>query len=155
MSNEVVSGLDTDEGFVVGTTDYMSPEQLSSQPVDAGPTSSASGCTMYRLLTGAYAFPGETQMDRLVGRLQGPHVPISEVRKELPVPLIDAIDRLLALSPEDRFGSAVEVAETLESLLPGSERSGWDRRGGFGGRPNGLAAATSPPKTEPPIDWTR
>ena len=130
VSNEVVSALDTDEGFVVGTTDYMSPEQLTAQPVDARTDLFSLGCAMYRLLTGAYAFPGMTQMDRLVSRLQGPHVPISDVRKELPVPLIAVIDRLLALKPEDRFASAAggrRNARRIDSRV-GASRSRKSRR---------------------------
>ena len=154
VSNEVVSALDTDEGIVVGTTDYMSPEQLTAQPVDARTDLFSLGCAMYRLLTGTYAFPGITQMDRLVGRLQRPHVPISDVRKELPVPLIAVIDRLLSLKPEDRFDSAAEVADTLEGLLPSSERSGRESRLGFAGRMNTLPASSSLQSSDPPIDWT-
>lgn len=154
VSNDVVSELDTDEGFVVGTTDYMSPEQLTAQPVDARTDLFSLGCAMYRLLTGTYAFSGMTQMDRLVSRLQGPHVPISDVRKELPVPLIAVIDRLLALKPEDRFASALEVAEALEGLIPASERPGRESCVGFAGRPHSRPASTSSHASEPPIDWT-
>ena len=139
---------------MVGTTDYMSPEQLAGQPVDARTDLFSLGCAMYRLLTGAYAFPGMTQMDRLVRRLHGPHVPVSEVRKELPVPLIAVLDRMLALKPEDRFSSALEVAEALEGLLPSSERPGRASRVGLAGRPNARPASASPPATEPPIDWS-
>ena len=154
VSNEVVSALDTDEGFVVGTTDYMSPEQLTAQPVDARTDLFSLGCAMYRLLTGTYAFPGSTQMDRLVGRLQGPHVPISEVRKELPVPLIAVIDRLLSLKPEDRFASAAEVAETLEGLLPASERPGREAQRRLCRQAEPSPGLDFPPASEPPIDWS-
>jgi len=109
---------------------------------------------MYRLLTGTFAFPGMTQMDRLVGRLQGPHVPISEVRKQLPVPLIAVIDRLLALKPEDRFATAEEVVEALEGLLPPSERPGREHHVGFTGKLTSPQALSSPQASEPPIDWS-
>ncbi len=52
--------FDTDEGVVVGTTDYMSPEQIQDKPIDTRTDLFGLGCTMYRLLTGAYAFPGLT-----------------------------------------------------------------------------------------------
>jgi serine/threonine protein kinase len=154
VANEVVSPVDTDEGFVVGTTDYMSPEQLTSQPVDARTDLFSLGCTMYRLLTGAFAFPGATQMDRLTRRLDQPHVPISQVRKELPVPLIAVLDRLLSLSPDDRFSSAEEVVEALESLLSISERRGQARSVGSAVGLTPRPAVTSPPASEPTIDWT-
>jgi serine/threonine-protein kinase len=154
VANEVVSPVDTDEGFVVGTTDYMSPEQLTSQPVDARTDLFSLGCTMYRLLTGAFAFPGATQMDRLTRRLDRPHVPISQVRKELPVPLIAVLDRLLSLSPDDRFSSAEEVVEALDSLLSISERRGQARSMGSAGGHTPRPAVASPPASEPTIDWT-
>ena len=64
-------GFDTDEGIVVGTTDYMSPEQVTQKPIDARTDLFSLGCTMYRLLTGEYAFPGLTREDRLVKRIRG------------------------------------------------------------------------------------
>ena len=70
VSNEGVSAQDTDEGFVVGTCDYMSPEQLNGQAVDARTDQFSLGCAMYRLLTGRFAFPGMTKMDRMVKRIQ-------------------------------------------------------------------------------------
>jgi serine/threonine protein kinase len=153
-SNAAATPLDTDEGFVVGTSDYMSPEQLTASPVDARTDLFSLGCTMYRLLTGAFAFPGATQIDRLASRLDRPHVPISQVRKELPVPLIAVVDRLLSLKPEDRFGSAVEVVEALEGLLPVSERRAQARSMSSAFSPSPRPAGASPPASEPPIDWT-
>jgi serine/threonine protein kinase len=132
----------------------MSPEQLTAQPVDARTDLFSLGCTMYRLLTGAFAFPGATPMDRLASRLNGPHVPITQVRKELPVPLISVVDRLLSLSPDDRFASAAEVVETLEGLLPASERHGQARVAGIAVSTIPRPAASSSPASEPPIDWT-
>jgi serine/threonine-protein kinase len=154
VSSESVTPVDTDEGFVVGTTDYMSPEQLTSQPVDARTDLFSLGCTMYRLLTGAFAFPGATQMDRLTRRIDRPHVPISQVRKELPVPVIAVVDRLLAHAPEDRFASAEEVVEALESLLSMSERRGQGRSPGIAVNQAPRPPVASPPASEPPIDWT-
>ena len=73
ISNEGVSRQDTDEGYVVGTCDYMSPEQLNGQPVDARTDLFSLGCAMYRLLTGKFAFSGMTKMDRMVKRMQERH----------------------------------------------------------------------------------
>jgi serine/threonine-protein kinase len=154
VSNEVVTPFDTDEGFVVGTTDYISPEQLTAQPVDARADLFSLGCTMYRLLTGSFAFPGATQMDRLTRRIDRPHVPISQVRKELPVPLIAVLDRLLSLTPDDRFASAAEVVEALEGLLSLSERRGQARSAGVAVSPTSRPAVAFPPTSEPPVDWT-
>jgi eukaryotic-like serine/threonine-protein kinase len=146
--------FDTDEGILVGTTDFMSPEQIKNQAIDARTDLFSLGCTMYRLLTGMYAFPGETREDRLVKRIHGRHVPITDVRPELPSRLVRIVDRLLALRPDDRFGSAAEAAEALESLIPTS--LGADRRTGarLGEKRSPANVATAPPEPEAPVDWS-
>ncbi len=155
VSHGKSSPLDTDEGFVVGTTDYMSPEQVSGEPVDFRTDLFSLGCTMFRLLTRSFAFPGTTKMDRLVRRLDGPHVPIDTLRRDLSYRLIDTLDRLLALSPNDRFVDTIEAAEALESLLPASERPSQKA-----GRLSIPAAARRPSadqkhfQREAPVDWS-
>jgi eukaryotic-like serine/threonine-protein kinase len=116
MAGQTGNVFDTDEGIVVGTTDFMSPEQVRDKPIDARTDLFSLGCTMYRLLTGSYAFPGETREDRLVKRIRQGHLPIQEVRPGLSAGLVALVDRLLSLSPDDRFGSAAETAEALEAL---------------------------------------
>ena len=101
----------------------MSPEQVKDKPIDARTDLFSLGCTMYRLLTGTYAFPGVTREDRLVKRIRESHVPITDVRPGLSYRLVAIVDRLLAVRPDDRFGSAAEVAEALEALMPPAGRS--------------------------------
>ena len=123
MTGQAGNVFDTDEGIVVGTTDFMSPEQVKDKPIDARTDIFSLGCTMYRLLTGKYAFPGETREDRLIKRIREPHVPITDVRPELSDRLASIIDRMLAIRPADRFASAGEVAESLEALITTGFRS--------------------------------
>ncbi|MGC8640290.1 MAG: serine/threonine-protein kinase [Isosphaeraceae bacterium] len=155
VSNHEVKALDTDEGFVVGTTDYMSPEQISGRPIDARTDLFSLGCTMYRLLTGTYAFPGMTKLDRLARRLHEPHVPITEVRPNLPTPLVTALDRMLALQPEERVSSAVEVAEWMELMIPGSRRLQLRTGASQAVKPSPVPSASQPRKPEAPLDWSR
>ena len=89
--------FDTDEGIVVGTTDFMSPEQVTDKAIDARTDLFSLGCTMYRLLTAKYAFPGATREDRLIKRLRERHVPVKDVRPDLDNGLAAIVDRLLAL----------------------------------------------------------
>jgi eukaryotic-like serine/threonine-protein kinase len=154
VSSDGVGVHDSDEGLVVGTCDYMSPEQLSGHPVDARSDLFSLGCAMYRLLTGRFAFPGTTKMDRMVKRLKERHVPITDVRKDLPVPLVAVINRLLLRRPEDRFSSATEVAEELEMMLPVGDRRKRVTRSSPGSLQ--LLTPTSSPRSEPeaPLDWS-
>jgi serine/threonine-protein kinase len=154
VANEAVKPLDTDEGFVVGTTDYMSPEQVSGQPVDARTDLFSLGCTMYRLITGKYAFPGTNKIDRLARRLDEPHVPVTEVRQNLPAPLVAVLDRMLALRPEDRYTSAVEAGEALETMIPGSSRRERGMMSGRAAKPPRPPSSASSSEPETPLDWS-
>lgn len=145
--------FDTDEGIVVGTTDYMSPEQIRNRPIDARTDLFGLGCTMYRLLSGSYAFPGLTREDRLVKRIRQPHVPIQDVRPDVPTLVARIIDRLLALRPEDRFESAAEVADSIEAVLPPSVRA--RRANGAKGGPGRAGAGLPSHHTEEEkVDWS-
>jgi eukaryotic-like serine/threonine-protein kinase len=148
--------FDTDEGKVVGTTDFISPEQATDQAIDARTDLFSLGCTMYRLLTGSYAFPGVTKEDRMLKRIHEGHVPIARLRGDLPHGVSAVIDRLLAHRPEDRFGSAVLAAEALQELLPpagpGDDAAGARTAAKKRDRTPRLAP---PPEPEAPVDWSR
>jgi serine/threonine protein kinase len=147
--------FDTDEGIVVGTTDFMSPEQVRNKPIDPRTDLFSLGCTMYRLLTGAYAFPGVTREDRLARRIRDSHVPITEVRADISYRLTAIVDRLLALRPGDRFGSAAEVAESLEALIPPPGGAAREASGKHGAKKPGAAALNLPAEPEPEVvDWS-
>jgi serine/threonine-protein kinase len=153
-ANKAAGAFDTDEGTAVGTADYVSPEQISDQPVDARTDLFSLGCTMYRLLTGSFAFPGETRDDRLVKRIQGRHVPIQDVRPDVPYAVVRVVDRLLENAPSDRFATAAEAADDLEALLPRAFRS--DRRGPLPAGKMPADAELTPLHAEPdaPPDWS-
>ncbi len=147
--------FDTDEGIVVGTTDYISPEQITHKAMDARTDLFSLGCTMYRLLTGAYAFPGATREERLVKRIRGGrHVPITAVRPDFPKRLVKVVDGLLAIRPADRFGSAAEAAEALEALLPPASRSGRGTGAGHGANRSGGGLTAPPEEPDAPPDWS-
>ncbi len=154
MAGQAGNVFDTDEGIVVGTTDFMSPEQVKDKAIDARTDLFSLGCTMYRLLTGAYAFPGVTREDRLVKRIRERHVPITDVRPGLPDRLVAIVDRLLAVRPDDRFGSAAEAAEALEALIPPAGRSERGTSAKPGTKRPGAGAASLPAEPEAPLDWS-
>jgi serine/threonine-protein kinase len=146
--------FDTDEGIVVGTTDFMSPEQVKDKAVDARTDLFSLGCTLYRVLTGEYAFPGVTREDRLVKRIRERHVPISDVRPGLPSRLVAIVDRLLASRPEDRFRSAAAVADALEALIPSTARAQYTSTAEQESAASGTAAISPPAEPEAPVDWS-
>jgi serine/threonine protein kinase len=153
MAGHAGNVFDTDEGVVVGTTDFMSPEQVKDQAIDARTDLFSLGCTMYRLLTGSYAFPGLTREHRLIKRIRERHVPITDVRPGLSYRLVAIVDRLLAISPDDRFGSADEAAEALEALMPPAARSQRGTSAKPGTKRQGAGALPPPAEPEAPLDW--
>jgi serine/threonine-protein kinase len=104
-------------GRAVGTIDFMSPEQANGSKVDGRSDLFSLGCTMYVLLTGRTPFPGDTDLDRLVRRLKGPSVPITDFRSDLPPAAVGILEKLLARQPEDRFPTAAQAAEGLRALM--------------------------------------
>jgi eukaryotic-like serine/threonine-protein kinase len=146
--------FDTDEGIVVGTTDFMSPEQVKDEAIDARTDLFSLGCTMYRLLSGEYAFPGTTREDRLAKRIRKRHVPITQVRPDLSEELVAIVDRLLAIQREDRFSSATLAAEALESLIPPTGRSEREKGAKPRKKPDSREAVPLPAEPEAPLDWS-
>jgi eukaryotic-like serine/threonine-protein kinase len=107
----------TADGIAVGTVDYMSPEQACGRDVDGRSDLFSLGCSMYHLMTGRLPYPGDSPLERLSKRIGGRPVPIKEVRPDLPTSLVQVMDKLLAHKPQDRFQSAAEAAEALQSFM--------------------------------------
>jgi len=154
MAGQPGNVFDTDDGIVVGTTDFMSPEQIKNVAIDARTDLFSLGCTMYRLLTGTYAFPGETREDRLVKRIRERHVPITEVRPGLSQNLVAIVDRLLATRPDDRFSSATEAAEALEELIPTAGRSSRGPTAKAATKGDAGHAVSLSSESEATLDWS-
>ena len=107
----------TAAGITVGTPDYLSPEQARMVKLDGRSDLYSLGCTMYHLISGKLPFKGESSMDCIVGRITGKGIPISQVRPGLPPRLVQAIEKLMATNPDDRYQTADEAAAALRSLL--------------------------------------
>ncbi len=107
----------TADGIAVGTVDYMSPEQACGREVDGRSDLYGLGCSMYYLLTGNLPFPGSSPIERLGKRISGRHVPITEHLPDLSPNFVKVIDRLLAPKPHERFSSAADAADALQSLI--------------------------------------
>ncbi len=107
----------TCSGVIAGTPQYMSPEQARGEPIDARSDLFSLGGVLYAMCTGRSPFRAETTYGVLHRITNESPTSVCEVNSDVPVWLGHVIERLMAKRPEDRFGSAAEVAELLEGCL--------------------------------------
>ena len=111
----------TRAGTVVGTPDYMAPEQAkNSSGVDHRADLYSLGCTLYFLLTGQPPFPSGTPIEKLLKHQLDSPVPLQALRPDVPSRVAEIVSRLTAKKPELRYQSAAEAALLLgaQSLYP-------------------------------------
>jgi serine/threonine protein kinase/sugar lactone lactonase YvrE len=106
----------TQPGMILGTPQYMAPEQAGGQPVDCRCDLFSLGCVLYRLSTGELPFKGNTIYAILAALATEPPRPMAALNPELPQTFIDLVLHLLAKDPVERPPSALVVAETLAEL---------------------------------------
>jgi WD40 repeat protein/tRNA A-37 threonylcarbamoyl transferase component Bud32 len=107
----------TRDGAVMGTPDYMAPEQANdSHKSDVRADLYSLGCTLYFLLTGRPPFPGGTLVEKLTRHLMAQPVPIDKQRGDVPAEVRGIIRKLMAKRPEDRFQTPAELARALEAF---------------------------------------
>src|SRR2546423_5864052 len=97
-----VAGV-TQTGTVLGTSNYIAPEQASGQPVDARTDVYSLGVVLYELLTGDLPFPGESFVAVAMKHVHEPPPSVLERRKDAPPRVAAAVDPALATDPQERF----------------------------------------------------
>ena len=109
----------TEAGSIIGTAQYLSPEQARGAPVDESSDLYSTGIVLYELLTGEVPFTGETPVEIAMKHLR--HVPPapSSIRPEIPHDLDLIVLRALAKEPADRYRTAKELDRDLELLTRG------------------------------------
>jgi serine/threonine protein kinase len=121
-------GLTRDQ--VLGTTDYMAPEQaLDSHAVDARADLYSLGCTWYWLLTGQAPFPAATLAESLIKHQTQQPAPVNTLRRAKGLPgvsddLLAILGRLMAKRPAQRFESAAAVRDALAQWIAGRMAQG-------------------------------
>jgi eukaryotic-like serine/threonine-protein kinase len=140
LAKQHVAGAEAERltatGIVLGTPEFMSPEQLRGHPLDARSDIYALALMTYELLAGQLPFAGRTQHDMMVARLRAEPVPLRRMRPDLNFP--EAVEQVLAKGMardrEERHRTAVAFADAFAAAAAGrappeeKEREGWLNR---------------------------
>lgn len=119
---ETVELAHTEPGVVMGTTQYMSPEQARGLHLDARTDIWSTGCVLYEMLSGRSPFAGETPSHTVVAILEEEPAPLSTRTPDAPpAALQNIIDRTLAKRPVDRYQSASELLFDLREIDSAAE----------------------------------
>ena len=115
----------TDTSVVVGTAGYMSPEQVTSRPIDFRADQFALGAIIYEMITGRRAFKRDTPIQTMAAIVDTEPEPIAELAPDTPIELVTIVDRCLAKNPANRYASTHDLARDLREvrMLPGSRTS--------------------------------
>jgi len=120
----------TTEGMVVGTPQYMSPEQATGDKLDARSDIYSLGILLYQMLAGEPPFDGESAQSILMKQATADPPPIRDHRGDVPAALTTALERMLAKDPAERYQTADEASRALVEAVPAAagetvpERSG-------------------------------
>ena len=125
----------TGEGKILGTLQYMAPEQLEAKDVDARTDIFAFGAVLYEMLTGAKAFEGTSQASLIAAILEHDPRPLAELQPLTPPSLDRAVRRCLAKDPDGRWDGAHDLHDELVWIAEGGsapheagvERHWWQR----------------------------
>jgi serine/threonine protein kinase/Tol biopolymer transport system component len=110
----------TEEGAIVGTLQYMAPEQLQGKPTDARSDIFSFGCVLYEILTGKRAFRGDNQATLIAAIIDREPEPLTVHQ-----PMLERIvKKCLAKDPDDRWQSASDLKSQLEWVLESGSSAG-------------------------------
>jgi tRNA A-37 threonylcarbamoyl transferase component Bud32 len=104
--------VSTQKGVIVGTADYMAPEQADGRP-DIRSDMYSLGCTLYFLLTGRPPFPGGTLLDKCLRHQNSEPEPLEHLRPSVSVNVRNVARQLMAKNPADRFQTPAEAVAVL------------------------------------------
>jgi Tol biopolymer transport system component len=114
----------TAEGTIMGTCQYMPPEQLEGKEVDARTDIFAFGSVLYEMSTGKKAFTGKSQASLITAIMSSEPPPISSIQPLVPPALDRVVKTCLAKDPDDRWQSAGDIKRELEWLAETSASAG-------------------------------
>jgi serine/threonine protein kinase len=115
----------TGTGFVVGTPDFMAPEQaVNPAAADSRSDIYSLGCTLFFLLTGRPPYSGSSPVRKLFAHREHPIPDLHAIREDVPASASDVFQKMVAKNPDDRLQAMTHVIEVLEAIrIPETRRS--------------------------------
>src|ERR1700730_9103759 len=113
----------TEEGTVVGTFQFMSPEQVEGKEIDGRSDIFSLGTVLYEMLTGQRAFVGKSQLSVVSAILEKEPAPISNIKPMTPLSLERSVRKCLAKDPGQRWQSASDLASELNWIAEGGSQA--------------------------------
>jgi len=117
----------TEEGIVLGTVEYMAPEQVEGKEADARTDIFALGAVIYEMATGKRAFEGKSQASLMAAILTSEPKSMTRLQPLTPPALERAVQRCLAKDPDDRWQSVHDLAGELKRIAEGQPRQRMSR----------------------------
>ena len=110
----------TKTGIILGTPEFMSPEQLRGKPLDGRSDIYALALVTFEMLTGQLPFEGETQQEMMMARLNGAPRTLRQARPNLRLPAaVDTVlEKALRREPKERYANATDFADALAAVVP-------------------------------------
>jgi serine/threonine-protein kinase len=110
----------TATGIILGTPEFMSPEQIRGKQLDARSDIYALGIVAFEMLTGKLPFQGRNAQEMMIARLRSQPVPIRQYRPDVPEPVEKALTKALQTNPDDRYTTAIEFSDALSGTSAAS-----------------------------------
>ncbi len=125
--------LDTIKGALIGSPDYLAPEQCEGKKADERTDVFSLGAVLYFALTGKKPWEGDSSVTTIVKRLTTDPKPIRDANRSVPKEIARIVERMMARKPEKRFASMAEVLKAIDDLRKAEERRA-ERKKGAGKR---------------------
>src|SRR5438552_12733108 len=114
----------TATGIILGTPEFMSPEQIRGKTLDARSDVYAVGIVAFELFTGKLPFKGRNAQEMMIARLRGSPMPLRQVRSDVPASLEKALAKAMETNPDNRYPTALDFGEALAATAEAGPAGG-------------------------------